>query len=59
MAEDGQEATGEYCLCWKQHILGQGRGQESPMDKIRVGVGMIGQGGGHPLGVVPARVCVP
>jgi len=55
----GVEATGEYCLCWQQHILGQGEGRESPMDKIGVGVGMIGQGGGRRFAVMPAGVCVP
>jgi hypothetical protein len=54
----GVEAMGEYCLCWQQHILGQGGGRESLMDKIGVGVGMIGQGGGHRFAVVLAGVCV-
>ena len=55
----GVEVTGEHCLCWQQHMLGQGGGRELLMDKIEVGVGMIGQGGGHCLGVVPVGVCVP
>jgi hypothetical protein len=38
--------AGEYCLCQWWCMFGQGGGQELPIDKIGVGVGKIGQGGG-------------
>ena len=50
----GVEETG---LCWQQYMIGQGGGQELEMEKIVVGVGIMGQGGGHCFVVVPAGVC--
>jgi hypothetical protein len=38
-------------------MIGQGGGQEPVMDRIVVGVGMMGQGGGHRFAVVPVGVC--
>jgi hypothetical protein len=54
----GVGEMGVCCLCWQQHILGQGGGQEFLIVKIRMGVGIIGQGGGHCFEVVSAGECV-
>jgi hypothetical protein len=40
-------------------MMGQGGGRELEMERIAVGVGMIGQGGGCCFGVVPAGRGVP
>jgi hypothetical protein len=55
----GVEETGECCLQWQWCIMGQGGGREFPIDKIGVGMGMLGQGGGRCFTRVPARECVP
>ena len=39
-------------------MMGQGGGREFPMDKIGMGVGMLGQEGGRCFIVVPAGGCV-
>jgi hypothetical protein len=49
---------GEGCLRRRWHMFGQGGGREFPIEKIRVGVGRIGQGGGCCFAVVPAGVRV-
>ena len=55
----GVAETGEYFLRQRWRMFGQGGGRESPMDRIGVGVGRIGQGGGRRFVVVPAGVRVP
>ena len=55
----GVAETGEYFLCRRWCMFGQGRGREFPIEKIGVGVGKIGQGGGRRFAVVPAGGGVP
>ena len=55
----GVAETGEYFLRRWWCMFGQGGGREFLIEKIGVGVGKIGQGGGHCFAVVPAGVCVP
>jgi hypothetical protein len=38
-------------------MMGQGGGWEFLIERIGVGVGMIGQGGGRRFAVMPAKVC--
>jgi hypothetical protein len=40
-------------------MMGQGGGQECLIERIGVGVRMIGHGGGRCFAVMPAGVCVP
>jgi len=55
----GVAETGEYFLRRWWRMFGQGGGREFSTERIGVGVGRIGHGGGRCFVVVPARVHVP
>ena len=55
----GVAETGECFLRRQWRMFGQGGGRKFSIEKIRVGVGRIGHGGGCRFVVVPAGVRVP
>ena len=54
----GVAETGEYFLRRRWCMFGQGGGREFSIEKIGVGVGKIGHGGGRRFMVVPTGGCL-